>query len=149
MSILTTKRLLSFVAAGLLLLAGSVNASSISREEAFGDYIVHYNPFNSTFLLPDVAKSYGIERSKKLGLINISVLKNGKPIKAKVTAEAANLMAQKTKLKTWMIDEGDAIYYLTSFKIYNDELLHFTIEVTPEGSRLSKTIKFSQKVYED
>ncbi|WP_281645309.1 DUF4426 domain-containing protein [Parendozoicomonas sp. Alg238-R29] len=138
------KRLFTLVCMGLAL-SGTAKAA----EKSFGDYVVHYNAFNSTFLLPNVAKAYGIERSPKLGLINTSVLKNGKSVKAKVAVESANLMAQKKNLKTWLVDEGDAMYYLSSFKFTHDELLHFTIQVQPEGSNLRETVKFSQKFYKD
>ena len=125
----------------LLLASVSAWADSVS----FGEYELHYSAFNSQFLRPEVAQQYGIERSGRLGLINISVLKGGTPVRADVTVESANLMAQKTSLKPWRVDEGSAIYYLATFKHTNDELLHFTVRVTPENSTLSKTVKCSQK----
>ena len=137
----------------IVFLLATITFPAFSSEASFKDgatrFTIHYSAFNSTFLLPDIARSYNIERSSKLGLINISVLKNGKPVKAEVKIESANLMAQKFNLKTWLIDEGDAMYYLASFPISNDELLHFTLQISPDGSKRSKTITFSQKFYED
>jgi len=43
-------------------------------KQTFGDYEVHYNAFNSTFLQPDVAANYQVQRSKYRGLVNITVL---------------------------------------------------------------------------
>ena len=55
------------------------------RKETFGDVTVHYNTFNSTFLTPDIAKAAGLTRSKNQGVINVSVLKDGKPLTAEVS----------------------------------------------------------------
>ena len=41
--------------------------------KVFGDYDVHYNVLNSTFISPEVAKAYGIVRGKNRALINIAV----------------------------------------------------------------------------
>ncbi len=134
----------------LFFLAASLTTSSAqAAEEAFGDLVVYYNAFDSTFLLPKVAKSYGIERSPKGKLLNVSVLKNGKPSKSDVKVETSNLLGQIQTHKTWAIEETGALYYMTAFNVTNDELLHFTITVSPEGYRGSKTIKFSQKFYEE
>lgn len=141
----TLKRLAVALTMGLAFSATIAKAN----EHSFGDYVVHFNAFNSTFLHPKVASTYSIERSSTHGLINTSVLKRGKPVKADVVVESANLMAQKKNLKTWLIDEGDAMYYMSSFKFTDDELLHFTITVQPEGSRMKETVKFSQKFYKD
>ena len=132
-----------------LLLSHTASAASVheKKEQAFGDYVVHYNAFNSTVLLPDVAKAYDFERSKTLGLINISVLKNGKPVKAEIKVQSANLLGQRRTLNYRLIDEGDAIYYMAEFTFTNDELLHFTLRVTPENSRMTETIKFTQTFY--
>ena len=143
------KLLRLFLSACLALSPLALSGTARANEQSFGDYVVYYNAFNSTFLLPNVAKAYNIERSPTLGLINTSVLKNGKPVKADVVVESANLLAQKKNLHTWLIDEGDAMYYMSSFKFTHDELLHFTITVQPEGSRMKETVKFSQKFYKD
>ena len=142
-------RLFPALAACLLFTPVMSQADNTPREETFGDYTVHYNAFNSTFLQPEVAKRYNIERAPREKLINISILKNGKPVKAEVKVETSNLMAQKTDRKTQQINDGDAVYYIASFSIVNDELLHFTIKVTPEDSKQSNTITFSQKFYEE
>ena len=135
----------------LLLVSGTAQSadSTFSREQHFGEYVVHFNAFNSTFLIPDIARSYGIERAPDQALLNITILKQGKAVKADLQVEAANLLGQKNKLKPWLIDEGSAKYYLASFKITNDEVLHITIMVKPEGSAARHTIRFSQKFYED
>ena len=41
--------------------------------ETFGDYTIHYNALSTESLSPDIAKTYGIRRSKNRGLVNIAV----------------------------------------------------------------------------
>ncbi len=38
-----------------------------------GPWQVHYSAFNSSFLTPEVAKAYGLERSRYNGIVNIAV----------------------------------------------------------------------------
>ena len=49
------------------------------RKHSVGEYDVHYIAFNSGFLQPDIAAAAGLVRSKTQGVLNISVLKSGKP----------------------------------------------------------------------
>jgi hypothetical protein len=60
------------------------------RQETFGDVTVHYNTFNSTFIQPDIAKAAELIRSKNQGVINVSVIKAGKP-SAVTTIEATKV----------------------------------------------------------
>ena len=89
------KRSLSPTFLAVLMMLASFTQFARAESHTFGDYELHYVAFNSQFLRPDVAKSYGIERSSRLGLVNISILKNGKPVKGDVAIESANLLSQK------------------------------------------------------
>ena len=51
----------------------SVHAENMKK---MGDINVHYIALGSTFLTPEIAKAYGIERSRYKGLVNIAVLDN-------------------------------------------------------------------------
>ena len=68
------------------------------RQETFGDVTVHYNTFNSTYLTPDIAKSAELIRSKTQGVINISVIKDGKPQMAQVSGTVKDLTSQSVPL---------------------------------------------------
>ena len=52
------------------------------------------NTFNSTFLTPDIAKAAELIRSKNQGVINVSVIKDGKPLVANVTGTVKDLTAK-------------------------------------------------------
>ena len=101
------------------LLAACLSASAMAaepikgeRQEVFGDVTVHYNTFNSTFLQPDIAKAAELVRSKNQGVINVSVLKAGKPLVAQVTGTVKDLTSQSVPLKFKQVTEQGAIYYI-------------------------------------
>ncbi|KJY86359.1 DUF4426 domain-containing protein [Vibrio neptunius] len=114
------------------------------------DVEVHYSAFNSTFLTPQVARSYELKRNGYSAIINISVLDNyqaGKPaITAKVSGSAKNLIGQTKTLEFREVKEGSAIYYLAEFPISEEENLTFNIDVNA-GNKGTGRLKFTQKFY--
>lgn len=135
-------RILSY--AVLLLLPLTSNAGNI---EKFGDYVVHHNVLPTNLLLPEVARAYKIKRSKDRGMINIVVQHKGKGTKAKVTGTGVNLNSQLKHLKFREIKDGDVIYYISSFRVTNKELINFKIKVQPEGSNKTQNINFKKEFY--
>ena len=99
------------------------------RKETFGDVTVHYNTFNSTYLTPDIAKSAELIRSKNQGVINISVLKEGKPLMAQVSGSVKDLTSQTVPLKFKQITEQGAIYYIAQYPVDQQEVRTFDIKV--------------------
>jgi hypothetical protein len=79
-----------------------------------GDWEVHYIALNTTFLTPDIAKNYGIVRSRYNALINISVLdrQNKQAQSVVLTGQARNLLGVLKTLSFKQVKEGEAIYYL-------------------------------------
>ena len=76
-----------------------------------GPWQVHYSAFNSSFLTPDVAKAYGLERSRYNGIINIAVQnKQGVAQAVGITGEAKNLTGTLRTLTFQEVKEGDAIF---------------------------------------
>jgi len=120
-----------------------------------GEYVIHYNAFNTTILLPEVAKNYGVVRSKTRGLLNIAVRKqipeapatSTQAVPALVEASAVNLTAQLKHIEMRKISEGDAIYYIGAFGIADQETLDFTVNVTPIGVGEVTEIKFRQQFF--
>lgn len=135
----------------LLLSTQSVLAE---QKERFGDYEVHYSAFTSTFLTPDIAKQYGIVRSKAIGVINISVLKkseNGifEPVPAQLEGMRTNDIQQQQFLAFRRVKEGKAIYYLAEMQFMEGEVLVFNISATPEGQARPLKLRFSQTFYNE
>lgn len=118
------------------------------RKHSVGEYDIHYIAFNSGFLQPEIAAAAGLVRSKTQGVINISVLKSGKPTAAQVTGTMRNLLGQNYPLKFKQIKEGEAIYYLAQFPFDSRETLRFNIGAQPAGSA-AINFDFNQEFFPD
>lgn len=116
-----------------------------------GNMDVHYMAIGSTFFTPEIAKAYGITRSRYNGLINISVLDNtlqGTPAKTvSILGTARNNLGQVKSLAFEEVREGKAIYYLAQVGYRNEETLHFDLTIN-DGSE-KQQLKFSQVFYTD
>ena len=130
--------------------------SSAQAEQSLtqNGYEVHYNAFNSGFLTPEVAQANGLTRSKVMALLNVSVLKiaddgTKRSVNALVSGEAKNLIGQIKTISFKKIDEGDAIYYLGSFRFSDEEMLNFDLDVQPDPNQSPISVRFSQTFYED
>ena len=129
----------------LLLTHFAVNAEQF---KAFSNLEVHYIALPSTFIQPEIAKQYGIKRSKKNGLLNISILdrrQDKAAVTAKLTGIGRNLIGQTHQLTFTEVKEGKAIYYLAEYPYLNEEIVNFEINVRTE--KKSNTLKFQHKFY--
>ena len=115
------------------------------RQETFGDVTVHYNTFNSTFLTPDIAKSAELIRSKNQGVINVSVIKDGKPLISNVSGTVKDLTSQPVPLKFKQITEQGAVYYIAQYPVEQQEVRTFEIKVQ-NGDKIN-TINFNQELF--
>lgn len=126
---------------------------NLKIETQFERYSVRHVVFNSTFVLPEVARIHGIKRSKYESLLNVSLTGRDAvgSIPARVTGTVSNLMQQQKDLVFKEIREKNATYYLAPVRVANEEVLHFRLRVTPEGMTAGKTLEvnFSQTVYAD
>ncbi|WP_440973534.1 DUF4426 domain-containing protein [Pseudomonas koreensis] len=133
------------LAACLSLSAVAADAIKGERKEVFGDVTVHYNTFNSTFLTPDIAKAAELIRSKNQGVINVSVVKDGKPLIANVTGTVKDLTSQSVPLNFRQITEQGAIYYIAQYPVEQQETRTFEIKVQ-NGDKIN-TINFNQELF--
>lgn len=119
------------------------------RKHSVGEYDVHYIAFNSSFLQPDIAGAAGLVRSKTQGVVNVSVLKSGKPVAAQVSGSVKNLLGQDYPLTFKQLKEGDeAIYYLAQFPFESREVLRFNLNVKPSGAA-PINFDFTQEFFPD
>jgi hypothetical protein len=121
------------------------------QAEKFGNIEVHYNAMLTRDLLPEVARTYNIDRSDTRGLVTISVLrKNEKgvalPIAADVTAYDVNLNNQLSNIDMREIKEGHAIYYLGDFRVIPPDTLKFVVTVNISGEP-KRQVDFSQQFF--
>ncbi|WP_165670030.1 DUF4426 domain-containing protein [Metapseudomonas otitidis] len=118
------------------------------RKQTFGELDVHYSAFNSGFLQPDIAAAAGLVRSKTQGVVNIAVLKTGKPSTAQVSGQVKDLLGKATPLTFRQVSEGGAIYYLVQFPFTQREMLKFTLTVQ-QGDGAPHTFTFDQEFFPD
>ena len=115
------------------------------RKETFGDVTVHYNTFNSTFLTPEIAKAAELTRSKNQGVINVSVIKGGKPLIAQVSGTVKDLTSKTVPLSFRQITEPGAIYYVAQYPVDQQETRTFEIKVQI-GDKIN-TLNFNQELF--
>lgn len=133
----------------LSLLSAGVRAEQFKE---FGDYIVHYNTINTSFLSADVARKYNIQRSNRRAMLNIAVQKKadgstGEPIRAALQVRATNLSGQLRQVPMRAVEDGDAVYYIGELSIENEEVLNFQVEVRPEGASRAFDLQFREQFF--
>lgn len=145
-------------ASALLLLASSLglsqsaNAFQGGQFEQSGRFQIHYMALSSTFLTPQIAKTYHIKRSRYNAFVNIAILDtlldNNPAVHANITGKAVNLTGNTRQLEFKEVVEGDAIYYIAELPFRNDE--QFTIHVSSSNrDGLNSKISFKQTFYAD
>ena len=115
------------------------------RKEVFGDVTVHYSAFTSSMLQPDIAAATGLTRSKNQGVLNIAVLKGGKPAMAVVSGTVKDLTGRSNPLSFKQITDQGAVYYIAQFKIDQAETVTFDLNVETGG--VSNKLSFNQEVF--
>lgn len=141
---------MKYIIASFILLFSMLSLAE--QVKSFGEYDLHFNTFESTFLTPKIAQQYGFIRSKGQGLLNVAVTKNssGKlpvPTAAIVSGKVTNLIGQIVTLSFVTIDEGDAIYYIAPFTKTNDEILRFSISAKLNADAAPMEASFQRHVY--
>lgn len=129
-------------------------ATPAQGQHVFGDYAVHHGTMLTERLDPEVANRYDIRRSDHRALITVSVRKRetegpSRAVRAEVEVTGVNLSAQRRELTMKEADEGEAIYYLTDFRIDPPETVRFEVRVRPEGSDQTHVFEVSRTFHAD
>jgi len=120
----------------------------------FGEYVLYFNALNTDQLTPEIAREYGIVRSKSRALLNVSIhrkLANGQTeaVTGAVSASAVNLTGQLENMTLREIREDQAIYYVGELAVTNSEVLIFTIDATPSNDPSRFTVRFKKQFFVD
>ncbi|MGI2168955.1 DUF4426 domain-containing protein [Shewanella sp. MF05960] len=146
-SLLNSRRIVSAL---LLSLACITSAAYAEQKQQVGNFDIHYMALNSTFITPEIAKTYGIERSGYNGLVNITVLntnlEGNPPVAVEISGIANNLIDARMTLDFKEIREGDAIYYIAEVPFRDDQYVNFDIAIK-YANQLNTSLKFKQKFY--
>jgi len=135
---------------GLLLLASQGQAG----EKDFGDYTLHWSVFPSTMLTPEVAKANNLQRSKSIGVVNISIMTDNEhgqpqPVGGQVEGQVANDIQQVKFLAFRRIQEGDAVYFIAQYQYRPAELMTFNITARPTGYPQGLKVRFAHSLFND
>lgn len=121
-------------------------------QKDFGDYVVYFNAINTDQLTPEIAKQYGIVRSKSQAMLNVSIHRKvpgggTEAVTGAVTASAVNLNGQLKNMTLREIREDKAIYYIGELAITDGEVLIYTIDVTPGNDPSRFTVRFKKNFF--
>ena len=135
---------------GLALSLAAMLASGFAVAEQmqrFGDFEAHYVVFPSTFLQSEIAQQYGLRRGAGLAILNLSVLDAaGKGTACAIVGHSKNLLGQISPLTLKEVREGDAIYYLAEVRHADQEVLRFSLTLTPPDAK-PFTLSFQQRLH--
>lgn len=133
------------------LLAASASAGVEETTRETDTHIIHFNVFNSSFLTPEIAKQYGLKRSKYHSMLNLAVHEKGatqdKPIPVLLQGTITNIVQQQRALEFIEIQEGSAIYYLSDFRVTDDDLLTFDIKIRTNADSPGYDLQFKRRVF--
>lgn len=133
------------LALALLLAAGAASAQGLKTT---GDYQVHYSAFASGFLTPEIAREYGVLRSRTRGVLLVSVKRAGEPAMAPIEAWVSAGGGQPEPLSLRAVRTDGTVSYLGSFPIADGESRQFRILVTPPDAAPLE-ITFSQQFFDE
>lgn len=143
---------LSFTLAGALTLTLAAAEVPAGTSTQVAGYTIHHNAVTTDMLDPQVARTYGLQRSTNRALLNVSVIKEvpgttGQSTPAKVTTQARNLVGQTWEIPMREVKDGDAFYYIADFLVKNEDTLEFAIAVTPIGQTQPFRVKMTQQFF--
>ena len=123
-------------------------------QEDFGDYQVHWSVFPSTFIDPEVARANNLQRSRGIGIINISIMTEGehgqiRPVGGQVQGQVTNDIQQVNFLAFRRIQEGDAVYFIAQYQHRPGDLMTFSITARPTGHDRDLPVRFSHTLFND
>jgi hypothetical protein len=129
---------------------GVLSATESSKD--FGEYVLYFNALNTDQLTPDIAREYGIVRSKSRAMLNVSIHRkneNGttEAVTGAVSASAINLNGQLKTMTLREIREDLAIYYIGELAITDGEVLIYTIDATPSNDPSRFTVRFKKQFF--
>ena len=128
--------------------------SGTESTKDFGDYVLHFNAIGTDKLTENVARQYGIVRSRNRAMLNVSILRKaegtmGTPVTGDVTASATNLNGQLRNINLREIKEGTAVYYIGETTITDGETLIFNVSATPVDGTSPYTVRFMKRFFVD
>lgn len=108
-------------------------------------YDIHYTTFSSTLIPQEVANAHNIIRSRNRIVTNISIRKDGQPVRAQLEGTNSNLLNQLFTMQFTEVIEETAIYYLANQIIDEKDHLRFQISVQPLDQDETLELRFTRQ----
>lgn len=127
----------------LLSLAASAN------EIELDGYTIHYTVVTTDLLSPEVARAYGLSRSRNRALVNIVVMEKDasgsiRSIPARVQGTGVNLNQQSRAMRFREVRDADAYYHLAEIPVRRGEVIDFRLQIRTDGIREPLSVQFRQ-----
>lgn len=153
MSITKRLTLSQIILPALLWFAFAMHAQAAGNQD-FGDYQVHWSVLPSTFLAPEVAQANDLQRSKGIGIVNISIMRENEdgtlvPVSGQVEGKVSNDIQQVRFLAFRRIQEGDAVYFIAEYQYGSGELMTFNVTARPTGHQQDLPVRFAHTLFSD
>lgn len=137
----------------LILTIAPLAAAQDQSPQRFGDIIVYFNAFNSSYIPPEVAANVGLERAPNQGVLNVAVQRltpdGPEPVDARVTGTVTTLLEQKSELDFIRVKEEKALYFVTNYSAPMRTVLRFEVNVQPESEGPVHTLNFQKEFFPD
>lgn len=118
-----------------------------------GEFRVHYAAINTTQLTPEVARQFGVARTRNQILLVLNAQQNVdgryQPVPATAAGTATTLPGHVQKLALRPIREADVHYVIATFETLDGEYMTIDAQLLPSGANTPITVKFRQQFYRD
>lgn len=139
-----------------VLLIGAGGAGPVAAEQTVRSdpWVLHYMTMNTTELTPEVARAYGVRRSKARGLLMLNLQHQDQPVTSvdhRSEGVIRNLIGQTLSDPPRRVEQGGAIYSLVEFRYSHLETLRFDYTVYPQLDSTEPTapvrLQFNQQFF--
>ncbi|MEN8719803.1 MAG: DUF4426 domain-containing protein [Oceanococcaceae bacterium] len=139
-----------------VLLIGAGGAGPVAAEQTVRSdpWVLHYMTMNTTELTPEVARAYGVRRSKARGLLMLNLQHQDQPVTSvdhRSEGVIRNLIGQTLSDPPRRVEQGGAIYSLVEFRYSHLETLRFDYTVYPQPDSTEPTVpvrlQFNQQFF--
>ena len=137
-------RIAAWMTALLLAIPAVAQAQQSDR---FGEYEIHYSAIPTGMLNDQVAREYGIQRSRTRGMVMVTILRDGEAVSGQVDILARDENDELTEIGAQRVREDGWVSYVGTFPIEAGDALTFEIEVNPHAGGDVYPLAFRQTFY--
>ncbi len=136
-----------------LLLALCASAANAEQFVDAGEYRVHYAAMNTTALTPEVARQFGVTRTRNQILLVLNAQQKRAdryvPVAATAAGTATTLLGHSQTLALRPVREAEVHYVIATFETLDGEFMTIAADVLPSGSNTPIRVSFKQQFFRD